>query len=91
MRFRLTLLIGLGVGYVLGAKAGRERYEQILELWRQFQGSETGQQLSEQASGLADQAVHTFESKASEGMEKAKGAMSESSSGSGGGGGTAPT
>lgn len=31
MAFRTGLLIGFGVGYVLGAKAGRERYEQIME------------------------------------------------------------
>jgi uncharacterized membrane-anchored protein YhcB (DUF1043 family) len=30
MRFRLGLLIGLAVGYVLGAKAGKERYDQIV-------------------------------------------------------------
>lgn len=29
MMKKLTLLAGLGVGYVLGARAGRERYEQI--------------------------------------------------------------
>ena len=29
MKFRLGLVVGLAVGYVLGAKAGRERYEQI--------------------------------------------------------------
>ena len=29
MKFRFGLVIGLAVGYVLGAKAGRERYEQI--------------------------------------------------------------
>lgn len=29
MRFRLGALIGFGAGYYLGAKAGRERYEQI--------------------------------------------------------------
>ena len=29
MRFRLGLIIGAGAGYVLGAKAGRGRYEQI--------------------------------------------------------------
>jgi len=29
MKFRTGLLVGLGVGYVLGARAGRERYEQM--------------------------------------------------------------
>lgn len=29
MKFRTGLVIGLGIGYVLGARAGRERYEQI--------------------------------------------------------------
>ncbi|GAA4783340.1 MULTISPECIES: hypothetical protein [Microbacterium] len=29
MRGKLGLVIGLGVGYVLGTRAGRERYEQI--------------------------------------------------------------
>ncbi|HEY0260180.1 MAG TPA: YtxH domain-containing protein [Lacisediminihabitans sp.] len=29
MRGKLLLLVGLGVGYVLGTRAGRERYEEI--------------------------------------------------------------
>jgi hypothetical protein len=29
MRGRILLLVGLGVGYVLGARAGREKYDQI--------------------------------------------------------------
>jgi hypothetical protein len=29
MKGKLAVLAGVGVGYVLGAKAGRERYEQI--------------------------------------------------------------
>lgn len=37
MRGKVGLVIGLGVGYVLGSRAGRERYEQIkeqaLKLW----------------------------------------------------------
>ncbi len=29
MKFRVGLVIGFGVGYYLGARAGRERYEQL--------------------------------------------------------------
>jgi hypothetical protein len=29
MRYRIVFIIGLGVGFVLGARAGRERYEQL--------------------------------------------------------------
>ena len=29
MRGRILFVVGLGTGYVLGAKAGRQRYEQI--------------------------------------------------------------
>ncbi|WP_411126139.1 YtxH domain-containing protein [Streptomyces sp. x-19] len=29
MRYRLTFIAGLAVGYVLGTRAGRERYEQL--------------------------------------------------------------
>ena len=29
MRYRLTFMIGAAVGYVLGTRAGRERYEQL--------------------------------------------------------------
>lgn len=36
---KLTLLIAFGVGYVLGARAGRGRYEQIAEGARRFAGN----------------------------------------------------
>jgi hypothetical protein len=29
MRYRMMFVVGLAVGYVLGSRAGRERYEQI--------------------------------------------------------------
>ena len=32
MKFRIGLLFGFGAGYYLGAKAGRERYEQLRRL-----------------------------------------------------------
>jgi hypothetical protein len=36
VRFRLGLLLGFAIGYVLGAKAGRERYDQIVNTCRGF-------------------------------------------------------
>jgi len=40
---KLSLLIGGAVGYVLGAKAGRERYEAIVRTARKIAGSQTVQ------------------------------------------------
>ncbi len=31
MRYRLSFIIGLAIGFVLGTRAGRERYEQMRE------------------------------------------------------------
>jgi len=36
-----SFLIGLAVGYVLGSRAGRERYEDIVALARRVAGSQT--------------------------------------------------
>ena len=33
MKGKIGLVIGLGAGYVLGSRAGRERYEQIKTQW----------------------------------------------------------
>jgi hypothetical protein len=40
---KLSLIIGGAVGYVLGAKAGRERYEAIVATARRVAGSQTVQ------------------------------------------------
>lgn len=37
MRFRLGLVIGAGIGYVLGTRAGRERYEELMAMWERAQ------------------------------------------------------
>ncbi|MFC5180850.1 hypothetical protein [Actinomadura harenae] len=39
MRYRVPFVVGLMVGYVLGARAGRERYEQIRRASRKVAGS----------------------------------------------------
>ena len=40
---KLSLLVGAAIGYVLGARAGRERYEQFVSLARKVAGSQTVQ------------------------------------------------
>jgi hypothetical protein len=40
---KVSLLVGGAIGYVLGARAGHERYEQIVRLARRFAGSQTVQ------------------------------------------------
>jgi hypothetical protein len=56
MRNKLIFLAGVGIGYVLGARAGRERYEQILRLARKVRENPTVQEtagiLQAQAGGL---------------------------------------
>lgn len=55
MRTRLTFALGLATGYVLGTRAGRERYEQIARLARRVsehpQVQETTGVVQAQASG----------------------------------------
>lgn len=34
MHFRPTVIVGFGVGYLLGARAGRERYDEIMRQLR---------------------------------------------------------
>jgi hypothetical protein len=55
--YRITFLSGLAAGFVLGARAGRERYEQMKRLGRQVADSPAAQQaaaaVQAQAAGLA--------------------------------------
>jgi hypothetical protein len=48
MKFRTGMLVGFGAGYVLGAKAGRERYQQILEATRAFMDNPGVQRLTDE-------------------------------------------
>ncbi|MGH8905591.1 MAG: YtxH domain-containing protein [Egibacteraceae bacterium] len=70
MRIRYPLYLGLAVGYVLGAKAGRERYEQIRRGWAALSKSEKAQQLGAEVKTTASKAGHRLEEKASAGVAK---------------------
>ncbi len=51
---KLSFLVGGAVGYVLGAKAGQERYEQIVALARRVAGSQTVQATAGVVQGQLD-------------------------------------
>jgi hypothetical protein len=46
MKFRAGFLVGLGAGYVLGAKAGEERYQQIVDAARSLRENPGVQRLT---------------------------------------------
>jgi len=56
MRYRMAFIAGLGVGFVLGTRAGRERYEQMRKITRKAADSPAVQQaagaIQAQAAGL---------------------------------------
>jgi SLT domain-containing protein len=59
------MFLGAGaVGYVLGAKAGRERYEQIAEQARKLRNNPTVQEKMDQAKHVAKDAAGTAVDKA---------------------------
>jgi hypothetical protein len=52
MKGKILLVVGLGVGYVLGAKAGRERYESIKRVTDKFWHSKGVQKQVHNAEGF---------------------------------------
>ncbi|MCB1245716.1 MAG: YtxH domain-containing protein [Acidimicrobiia bacterium] len=67
MRFRTGLIIGLGVGYVLGAKAGRERYDQIVATAQRIRSNDT----VKRATDGAERITRTPRTVAGNGLVKA--------------------
>ena len=91
MMKKLMLLAAGGVGYVLGAKAGRERYEQIKDSAQKIRKNPTVQQKMDEAKTKAQEAAGTATDKV---RHKAGAADQSSTMGSGPTGmptGTSPT
>jgi hypothetical protein len=64
MRYKLTFVVGLALGYVLGTRAGRERYEQLRKSARELSqnpavrnAAESAAQNGRAAAGRAFHAV----------------------------------
>jgi hypothetical protein len=62
MKGKILLVVGLGVGYVLGSRAGREKYDELVarvqKVWNdprvQKQASNVGDFVKEKAPDVAD-------------------------------------
>jgi uncharacterized protein YgiB involved in biofilm formation len=78
---KLGFFVGFGAGYVLGSRAGRERYEQIRRLYENLVSSSTFQEASDKAKGAVGSGLTSATHKASEGVSKVAGAVKERKSG----------
>ncbi|WP_367323229.1 YtxH domain-containing protein [Streptomyces sp. HUAS ZL42] len=70
MRYRLTFVAGLVLGYVLGTRAGRERYEQLKKSAQQIAQNpavrNTAETAAQQGRHYAGKAYHTVSHKVGE-------------------------
>ena len=55
---KLSFLLGAAIGYVLGARAGREKYESIVKFCRQVVGSQTVQSSAGVLQAQVDELRH---------------------------------
>jgi hypothetical protein len=67
MRYRLTFVAGLALGYVLGTRAGRERYEQLKKSAQRIAQNpavrNTAETAAQQGRQYAGKAFHTVSDK----------------------------
>ena len=68
-------VVGLGVGYVLGAKAGRQRYEDIMRWYHQFTGSPSVQRAAGKTKDVATESAKRGLTVVQQGVEKAGSAV----------------
>jgi hypothetical protein len=89
MRFKSGFMVGLGAGYVLGSKAGQERYDQIVGAAKQLRENPGVQRLTgevnktvslgkERVSETASRTVEQASDAAAAQASKAKEAVSRS-------------
>ena len=70
MRYRIVFVAGFATGFVLGARAGRERYEQIMRLARKAADSPSVQQATGAAQAQAAQFARSARERVTERVPK---------------------
>ena len=77
MGFKTGLILGFGVGYVLGSKAGRERYEELRRAWDDFSGNPRVHDAVERGKEIVSTGVNEGLHAVQGGVEKATGAIKQ--------------
>ena len=72
MRFRFGFVTGMATGYYLGAKAGRQRYDQINRTIAKVKRSEAYEEVTERAKEKVEEAAEKAKEVLEEGVEKAR-------------------
>ena len=72
MRFRLGFVTGMATGYYLGARAGRQRYDQINRAIAKVKRSEAYEEVTEMAKAKVEVAAEKAKAVVEEGVEKAR-------------------
>jgi F0F1-type ATP synthase membrane subunit b/b' len=72
MRFRVGFVTGMATGYYLGAKAGRQRYDQINRTIAKIKRSEAYEEVTEIAKAKVEEAAEKAKTVVEEGVEKAR-------------------
>ena len=70
---KYAALLFIGIGYVLGARAGRERYEQIKGFAQRVQSNPTVQQTASRAADVAKDTAPVVKDKVAEAASKVSG------------------
>ena len=68
MRFKMGLLLGFAGGYVMGTKAGRERYHQIMNVAGKIGQSDPATKARAQATRMVEEATQRFRSGSMDGL-----------------------
>ena len=71
MGFKTGLVFGLGIGFVLGSRAGERRYEQLRSTLSRVSESPSVQRVSEKARGLATESTRRGMDAVQEQLDKA--------------------
>ena len=79
---KLLILVAGGIGYVLGTKAGRERYEQMRSTFNKVKDDPRVQEKTQQAADLAKEKAPIVKDKLAEAADKGAAKVERSSNGS---------